>query len=298
MAILFALDPEPFDPDPAAIGDAYLRYAYGDAAVASSLPDSFADREIWRRIDAELIRLRTDRRWSIKIVDAGCGAGGWLIRTALRARALGFTAIEGRGFDASPAMVALANAAAADLRDPAIGLTFDAADLATALAREVEEPADIILCLDGILNHLPRDAHAAAARALLAAGDAVFVTVRAIGSLPSICGGGTAIARDFRQDNDADRLEVDLIDGRHLGLASHLFAADEFQALFASHGHIVERIGLDLFHGRFATDLRWNPSIPDRGFGEALVRLEHLCASDPSFIDRAAQLFVHARRRD
>lgn len=280
------------------VGAAYVRYADGEdpASLDFSSRYGFADREIWRRIDAELIALRTAGRSSVRIIDAGCGPGTWLIRVVLRARALGFTAIEGRGFDISPAMVSLAVQAAAEVRDPAIRMSFQTADLADAFAGD--DPVDIVLCLYGVMNHLPRSAHAEAAKALTAAGRSLFVTVRTVGSLPSIFVTGMESARDFRQDNDIDRLEIDLVDGRHLGFSSHLFSADEFTSLFAPHGRIVERLGLDLFHGRFATDSRWNPaSLPNRGFDEALVRLEHLCASDPCFLDRAAHILLHLRSK-
>jgi hypothetical protein len=105
-------------------------------------------------------------------------------------------------------------------------------------------------------------------------------------------------ARTFHQDNERDRLAIDLIDGRHIEFPSHLFSADEFQALFVTDGHIVECMGLDLFHGRFAPDHRWNPSsMAHTAFSAALERLEHLCASDPCFIDRAAHVLLHVQRR-
>ena len=52
------------------------------------------------------------------------------------AKALGFTAIEGRGIDGSPAMIGRARVAAARLHEPAIGLTFEVADMIEALADE------------------------------------------------------------------------------------------------------------------------------------------------------------------
>jgi SAM-dependent methyltransferase len=280
-----------------AVGETYLRYADGDprALFEFSSRYGFADREIWRRIDARLVALRSSGRTSIRILDAGCGPGTWLMRCALRARALGFIEIDGLGFDISPAMVDLATQAAARLDDPAIRLDLRVADI-------VEDPffegyADIVLCLYGVLNHLPVTQHQAVAASLAGVGDALFVTVRTVGSLPSIFVAGIEQARDFRQDNVEDRLEIDLLDGRHLEFPSHLFTADEFQALFAAHGVIVERAGLDLFHGRFAPDHRWNPQgMADTAFRAGLERLEHLCASDPCFIDRAAHVLLQVER--
>lgn len=276
-----------------AVGDAYLRYADGGASLFDfSSRYGFADREIWQRIDAELVAIRTAGRSSIRIVDAGCGPGTWLLRCVLRARALGFTTIEGRGFDISPAMIALARQAASDVRDRAIRLDFAVADIMEGLEDDRKQ-SDLVLCLYGVMNHLPVERHRSVAEALAHAGRSLFVTVRTIGSVPSIFVAGIEQARTFRQDFEHDRLEIDLIDGHHLGFPSHLFSADELGGLFEGCGRIVERVGLDLFHGRFAPDDRWNPpGMATAGFAEALVRLEHLCASDPCFIDRAAHVLL------
>ena len=281
-----------------AAGDAYLRYADGDNGVLFEFSSryGFADREIWRRIDAELVAIRSSGRTDIRIVDAGCGPGTWLLRCALRARALGFTSVEGQGFDISPAMIALARGSCAAANDPAVRLGFTVADLADGLPNRGR--ADIVLCLYGVLNHLPVDRHRAVSAHLTHPGGALFVTVRTVGSLPSIFIAGIEQARDFHQDNEHDRLEIDLVDGRHIAFPSHLFTADEFQGLFAGCGQIVERVGLDLFHGRFGPDHRWNPAgMPEGPFIAALERLEHLCASDPCFLDRAAHILLQVKAR-
>jgi SAM-dependent methyltransferase len=88
--------------------------------------------------------LRKRGRRSIRVVDARCGDGSLLLHLARAARALGFVAIEGRGIDRDPALVAAARLSAALLRDPAIGLTFDAGDGANALLEEAELPADMV----------------------------------------------------------------------------------------------------------------------------------------------------------
>lgn len=99
----------------------------------------------WPHIVAALQALRDAHRHAVRIVDADCACGTLLIEAVRHARAMGFTAIEGRGIDGSPALVGRARAAAARLHDPAIGLTFDMLDLRTALATEVEAPADLLL---------------------------------------------------------------------------------------------------------------------------------------------------------
>jgi hypothetical protein len=99
----------------------------------------------WPAVAARLALLREQRRRAVRIVDADCGAGTLLVHAVLHARSLGFTAIEGRGIDGSPALIGRANAAAGRLRDPAIGLAFEVGDMARALGDEEDCPADIVL---------------------------------------------------------------------------------------------------------------------------------------------------------
>ncbi len=282
-----------------AVGTDYRTYADGENAGLFEFTGaySFADREIWGRLEGALVRLRTAGRHSIRILDAGCGPGTWLLRLAVRARDLGFTAIDARGFDISREMIALAETRKAAIDDPHIGINFDVADIADALEDEDDGSYDLALCLYGVLNHLPDDArvHAACQLTRVAGGD-LFASVRTIGSTPSIFVSALDRARDFHQDNEHDRLEIDLADGRHIAFSSHLFSAAELQALFVADLRVVEVVGLDLFHGRFALDPRWNPSsLSSAATAESLERLEHLCAHDPAMLDRATHLLLHAR---
>ena len=281
-----------------AVGAAYRNYADGENSHLFEFVGAyaFADREIWNRLEAELVRLRTAGRHAIRILDAGCGPGTWLLRLAARARDLGFTAIDGRGFDISREMIGLADARKSSLADPHIGISFDVADIANALDDEDDGSYDLVLCLYGVLNHLPHEARIQAAAALTRVVEGgIFVSVRTVGSTPSIFVSGLDQASDFHQDNEHDRLEIDLIDGRHIGFNSHLFTAAELQKLFTPNLDIAEVVGLDLFHARFALDPRWNPQGPaDVATAEGLARLEHLCAHDPAFLDRAAHVLLHA----
>lgn len=99
----------------------------------------------WPAVVAALRSLRIARRRSVRIVDADCGSGELLLCAARQASALGFTAIEARGIDDALALVDRARAAAAAVHDPAIGISFEFADLASALATEADFPADIVL---------------------------------------------------------------------------------------------------------------------------------------------------------
>ena len=99
----------------------------------------------WPAIATALAQLHEARRRSVRIVDADCGTGTLLLCAVRYARWLGFTAIEARGIDDAAVLVARARAAAAQLHDPAIGITFDTSDIAHALDEEADFPADIIL---------------------------------------------------------------------------------------------------------------------------------------------------------
>jgi hypothetical protein len=124
----------------------------------------------WPRIATVLAGLRERGRYSVRIVDADCGAGCLLLHALRHARALGFTAIEGRGIDGSPALVGRARGAADRARDPAIGVAFEVADMAHVLEAEQEVPADILLWHGSGAGEYP--AHVR--RALRAAADVVI----------------------------------------------------------------------------------------------------------------------------
>lgn len=80
--------------------------------------------KLLHQIDQLLSALRFAGRKSVEIVDTCCGDGALLVTAAKRARALGFVAIEAKGFDAASDCVERAWARAAGTRDPAIGYTF------------------------------------------------------------------------------------------------------------------------------------------------------------------------------
>lgn len=120
----------------------------------------------WPAMAAALASLRDSHRRSVRIVDADCGSGSLLLCAVRHARALGFTAIEARGVGAAPGRVARARIAAAMLRDPAIGISFETDDVVRAMTEEADFPADIVIWHGGD----PRAARAVAAagRALIA----------------------------------------------------------------------------------------------------------------------------------
>jgi SAM-dependent methyltransferase len=281
-------------------GHDYLVYADGDetAPFAFTGKYSFADREIWRRLDATLKRLFAEGRRSLSVLDAGCGPGTWLRRLALRAREIGFDRVNAFGFDISPVMITLAKATSSQIDDRAIRISYAIRDITDGPAFGNEE-FDICLCLYGVLNHLPASTHSRVAAELSrVTKDSLFVTVRAAGSQPTIYVDSLDQAREFFQDNQTDKMEIDMLNGAHISFTSHLFTSDELQALFSPHLAGSALVGIDVFHSRFASDKRWNPAMGDEQdvFELDLIELEHRYASDPHFINRAAHILLIGER--
>jgi SAM-dependent methyltransferase len=215
----------------------------------------------------------------------------------VRARDLGFSAIDGRGIDIAPAMVDLARSRLRYAYDPRIGLRFEIGDMIDVLADEDEESFDIVLCLNGVLNHLPTERHRQATAAMERVCDGeIFATVHSIGGSPSIYIADAFDVRQFGQDNERGRLQIHLPDGQCLDLPSHLFTAAELAGLFSRHVIWEELVGLDLFHARFYDDPRWNPNGLDHADRDhELDRLEQLCEEMPAMINSASQILFHGR---
>jgi peptidoglycan/xylan/chitin deacetylase (PgdA/CDA1 family) len=142
------------------------------APCRSTMPGSRRATEDprWADICAALKRIRLRHRCAVRIVDADCACGTMLIAAVRYAREIGFTAIEGRGIDGSPMLIGRARAAAARLRDPAIGLSFEVADVIEAMAVEADAPADIVLWH----GDRPGDDHPGLRASLAAAGDRII----------------------------------------------------------------------------------------------------------------------------
>jgi hypothetical protein len=143
--------------------------AYRRASQAPGCRTGRADRR-WPQIAAALGELRERGRYAVRIVDAECACGTPLIAAAHHAHALGFTGIEARGIDHSPARIGRARAAAYRLCDPAIGFSFEVADTVQALAEEADFPADIVLWHDRSSGGL----QAGIREAVAAAGDLII----------------------------------------------------------------------------------------------------------------------------
>ena len=289
-------------------GPRYLVYADGTCADAAASDGgapppleftsrySHADRQIWGRIDAVLADLAASGCGTLRILDAGCGPGTWLLRVVRRAADLGFAQIEAIGFDISGEMIALARQAAAGLQRPGLVLAFSQADVTRRL--DCGDGAfDLCLCLYGVLNHIPRGTvQAVAAELARVTSGTLFVTVRTVGSLPTIYIDEVEQAAAWHQDNSLDRLEIAMRDGTRVSFVSHLFSARELEALFADRLRAMEVAGLDLFHSRFAPHPHWNPAIGDEGeFEHDLDELERRYARSRHFLDRASHILLTGR---
>jgi SAM-dependent methyltransferase len=284
-------------------GEDYMAYADGDAKRLFTFDGryAYADRRVWATIRGKLATLRKSGARAVTILDAGCGPGTWLRRVVTQAHELGFARIAARGFDPAELQIRRARLLARDTAKlPGVDLIFETGDLTQPLP-EADATVDISLCLYGVLNHIPAELlpKTIAEFARVTAGHLV-ATVRAIGSTPTIYVDGLEKARDFKQDNGRDRCEVELSDGRHIAFDSHLFSARELRSLVARGLDIDDLRGLDIFHGRFAPDRRWNPASlqASHHLYDELECLEETFATDPDFIDRAAHLLLVAHRRE
>ena len=283
-------------------GDDYVSYADGDPSQPFVFDGmhAYADRCVWAVLEKKLTDLRASGASSVRLLDAGCGPGTWLRRLVIRAHALGFGTITARGFDIAQAQIQRARLAARNPSSlPGVNLTFDVADLADRLP-EPDASVDLTLCLYSALSHLPvtRLPEISKEMARVTSGYCI-TTVRPIGSTPTAFVDSIEKVRRLKQDHVRNRCEIDLSDGRHIAFSFHQFTAVELRNYFAGCFDIEDLRGLDLFHGRFMPDSRWNPVSPpdDSQLADELERLEEAHASRQEFMDRATHLLLVARSR-
>ncbi len=282
-------------------GDDYLRYADGDPSRLYDFDSQYAfgDRCIWELLDAKLCELRATGAQTVRILDLGCGPGTWLRRVVTRACELGFDSVVARGLDIAERQVRRVRELSSDLTDHrGLNLSFETDNIFRPL-READAGVDLCLCLYAVLNHLPEPRLPAALAEIARVTAGPFITtVRAVGSTPTVYVDAIDRARRFLQDNHADRLDVEFQNGRQMRLHSHLFSAAELRSVVTPHLEIEDLRGLDLFHGRFARDRRWNPPQAgvDKKLATELQQLETTYCRDAQFIDHATHLLLVGKR--
>ena len=283
-------------------GERYGVYADGDPKELYAFQGrhAYGDQRIWALLDEKMRALRSSGAQSIRILDLGCGPGAWLRRIATRAWALGFTSITARGIDIADTQMRQARTQSHKLKElGGVNLTFEVGDICKQLP-ETDACVDLCLCLYEVLNHIPTDRLPAVLAEVARVTRGHFIqTVRAIGSMPTICVDALEGARRFRRNVQTNRLEVELQNGGQVSLDYHLFGTEELRAFVAPHFHLNDIQGLDLFHGRFSGDRRWNPPESTVGaqFLHELDRLEELYCRDPEFIDQTTHLLLVAAAR-
>ena len=281
-------------------GERYRAYADGDVDKLYEFGGQYAygDQEIWRIVGSTVNKLRARGRRELSVLDLGCGPGTWLRRIVDWAGRMGFTRITARGVDLAEAQVRRARLLSQQLTShPGVSLRFEVGDIREWMG-EADRSVDICLCLYGVLNHIPtNDLPAVFGKVAHFTKGEFIATVRAIGSTPTIYVDTVRAAKAYHQDNLHGRLEVEFQSGNQTSFPSHLFSAAEIRNLAEPLFEIKELSGLDLFHGRFATDPDWNPeeAAPDAEFIHALRGLERRFRSNPAFINRATHLLLTAR---
>ena len=178
-------------------------------------------------------------------------------------------------------------------------MTFDIADLEDELP-EADGSIDIVLCLYSVLSHLPVTSLSKVAREIARITKGQFITtVRSTGGPPTAFVEAIEAARHFELDHDLDLCKIEFHDGRRIAVRFHLFTASELRRCFADWFEIDDLCGLDIFHSRFSSDIRWHPAPigADPKFGNLLAQLEARSMRHPGFMARATHLMLIGGRR-
>jgi SAM-dependent methyltransferase len=302
--------PHPARPFLVANGEAQIAAAYNEAGYrygkyadgggrslfAFEGRHAYGDRKTWEAIEGKLRMLRTRGLQRLRILDLGCGPGTWLRRVVVRARQLGFAEIAAQGTDIAEIQLHRARALARGLEElEGVSIAFSHGDLR---GRICANDIDLCLCLYGVLNHIPVAETPEILKKVSAATSGYFIaTVRAVGSTPTVYVDDVSSALRFYQDHGSNRLDVEFVNGRRTSFQSHLFSRAELARLASPAFDVEEIRGLDLFHGRFANDPRWNPpaAAPLARLTQELSRLEDRYCCDPGFVDHATHLLLTAR---
>jgi SAM-dependent methyltransferase len=281
-------------------GYRYGKYADGNARNLFQFEGrhAYGDRKIWGVIESRMLALRARGLRRLRVLDIGCGPGTWLRRVVVRAKQLGFTEVVAHGFDIADAQLHRARALSRGVAElDGVRLTFAYGDVRGKIAAP-EGMCDLCLCLCGVLNHIPvAELPEVFARIGNITAAYFIATVRSVGSTPTVYVDDLGSAVRFYQDNRINRLDVEFANGRRCRFGSHLFSRAELARLAEPIFETEDIFGLDLFHGRFASDPRWNPpaGAMTARLTQELDRLEDRYCRDPGFVNHATHLLIAAR---
>jgi SAM-dependent methyltransferase len=282
-------------------GYRYGKYADGNVRDLFSFDGrhSYGDRKTWEAIEERIFALRARGERRLRVLDIGCGPGTWLRRVVVRAKQLGFDEVVAHGIDIAELQLHRARALSRRVAElDGVRLTFAYGDLRGRISVP-EGTCDLCLCLCGVLNHMP-EAELPEVFAKIGKVTALYfvASVRAIGSTPTVYVDDVNSAVRFYQDNKINRLDVEFADGRRSSFESHLFSSTKLAQLARPGFQVEDMRGLDLFHGRFASDPRWNPptSVMTARLAQQLDCLEDRYCRDPDFANHASHLLMTARK--
>ncbi len=221
----------------------------------------------------------------------------WLRRIVARARELGFRRIFAHGFDLAEGQVERARALSEDIAGaPGVRIVFEVGDLTQGPGGggRLHRPRPVPLRR---AEPYPDRRPARRPRRVRRVTRGWFVaSVRAAGSTPSIFIDSVEkrphLPPGQRRGPLRHRAERRSARGDRLPPVRGAGVAPAGRRSLPDRGHAR----LDIFHGRFAPDPRWNPqSICADEIEPALLSLEEAYARRPAFIDRAAHLLLVGR---
>jgi ubiquinone/menaquinone biosynthesis C-methylase UbiE len=289
------------------VGDEYGSYADGegldDPSAGETNRFAHADAIVWKTVRSTIEHLQSAGVHTLRVLDAGCGPGTWVKRTAAYAHRLGLE-FEAVGIDISKGQLEIARK---QIEKPearhATGrqsIEFLVHDLADPLPWD-DGHFHIVLCNYVVLNHLSKSALPRAVGELCrVSAHRVIATVRALGSPPTGCIIGTEQVREYHQDCGRGELRLVLKDGTEHRLTFNLYSAEMLKAVFAPHVSIVDLRAIDVFLSRFAADANWTAKLVTGlpGRQEVLRKLEEieepLCRL-PGWVDHGTHILIVAQ---
>jgi SAM-dependent methyltransferase len=287
------------------VGPNYARYADGapggNAPQAAPYRFAQADSIVWEAVQSALDSLRSAGASRVRILDAGCGPGGWSKKIAEYCLSVGLSA-EIVGVDISTHQLEFARRDSAEwLRryqtQTKVSLQFQEQDLSRRLPW-ADGYFHLTLCNYTVLNHLAESVLSSAIAELCrVTEESVIATLRAVGSQPTACIIGMEHVREYQHDQKRGRLALSLDDGSQHQLPFKLYAAQELERLFSPHSSIQDLRAIDIFMSRFAPDAHWTSllleALPTRSLlVDKLKEMEEALCRLPGWVDHGTHVLI------